>query len=91
MSFTSTPLDQTIREGDEVTFHCTATGNPTPKITWQKDGKTVDTGDTLTFIANRNDSGQYWCLAENGLDRNISANALLDVQCKIKNFPITAY
>ena len=83
MSFTSTPVDQTVREGDETTFHCTATGNPTPVITWLKDGKTVASGENLTLTTNRNHSGQYLCSAENGLGDSISASFDLDVQCKI--------
>ena len=79
-------MDQTVREGDETTFHCTATGNPTPVITWLKDEKTVTSGETLTFTANRNYSGQYLCTAENGLGVNINASAGLEVQCKIKYF-----
>ena len=82
-SFEQTPIDQTAQEGDEVTFHCRATGNPAPTITWLKDGKTVDQGDTLNFKVNRNDTGKYWCTADNGLDVNINASALLDVQCKL--------
>ena len=85
MSFTTIPSDQTIREGDKTTFHCTATGNPIPKITWLKDGRTVATGNTLSFTANRSQSGRYWCLANNGLDLKINASALLDVQCKFEN------
>ena len=72
-------------EGATTTFHCNATGNPTPKITWTKDGKTVATGDTLRFEANRNQSGEYWCSADNGLDTTVNASAKLDVQCKCKH------
>lgn len=82
LTFTTTPRDQTIEEGDKGTFHCNATGNPAPKIMWHKDGKTVGTGDTLSFTVNRNQSGRYWCSAENGLDVKLNASALLDVQCK---------
>ena len=76
------PVNQTINEADTATFHCNATGNPTPKITWLKDGKTVATGDTLSFEANRTHSGKYVCSAENGLEKAISASAYLDVRCK---------
>ncbi|XP_020621934.1 hemicentin-1-like isoform X3 [Orbicella faveolata] len=79
-SFTTTPIDQTVQEGNGATFHCRATGNPTPTITWLKDGKTVGQGDTLNMKVSRNHTGKYWCTADNGLDVNINASALLDVQ-----------
>jgi len=72
----------TITEGDVVTFHCNATGNPTARYRWIKDGKTVVKGNTLSFQTNRNHSGRYWCLAENGLDETVNASAYLNVQCK---------
>lgn len=76
------PVNQTINEMDTATFHCNATGNPTPKITWLKDGQTVATGDTLSFEANRTHSGKYVCSAENGLEKAIGASAYLNVQCE---------
>ena len=39
-------------------------------------------GETLSFEANRNQSGKYWCTAENGLSVIVNASAILDVQCK---------
>ena len=76
------PINKTVTEGTMATLYCRATGNPAAKITWMKDGITVAKGDTLRFETNRNHSGKYWCLAENGLHPNVSASASLDVQCK---------
>ena len=82
-SFDSRPTNQTVIEGTNTTFHCTATGNPTPTITWMKDGKSVAEGHTLSFETSRNDSGKYWCLATNGLGESINTTVNLDVQCKL--------
>ena len=81
-SLITRPVNQTVVEGDQATFHCAATGNPTPTIKWIKDGKTVETGDTLSFETKRNYSGKYWCLAVNGLNSTANASAYLDVQCE---------
>ena len=76
------PTNQTVIKGAMATFHCNATGNPTPKIRWIKDGKTVGEEDTLSFVTKRNDSGRYWCLADNGLNATVKAIAYLNVQCE---------
>lgn len=81
-SITTTPTDQTVMESAVATFHCNATGNPAPDITWIKDGETVGQGGTLSFETYRNQSGQYWCLAVNELNSAVNASANLNVQCK---------
>ena len=45
----------------------------------------MGTGETLSFEAFRNNSGEYWCLADNGLNSTDNASAFLDVQCKYEN------
>ena len=76
------PTDKTVTEGNIAAFYCNATGNPTPKITWIKDGDTMATGETLGFTGSRNQSGKYWCLVDNGINATVNASADLDVQCK---------
>ena len=47
----------------------------------------MGTGDTLSLETHRNQSGEYWCSAENGVGLAINASAYLDVQCKFsENF-----
>ena len=82
-SLITTPADQTVLESATATFHCNSSGNPIPKITWIKDHNTVGHGETLVFEAKRNNSGKYWCSAENGLNSTVNASASLDVQCKL--------
>lgn len=82
VKFFSAPSDQTINETDTVTFVCNVSGIPAPVIKWQKDGGTVGTGDMLSFPVYRNQSGYYWCSADNGLSVTVNASAYLEVQYK---------
>ena len=81
MSFTSAPTNKTVNETETVTFSCSASGNPTPNMTWLKDGHTLAYGDTLSFPVYRNQSGHYVCSADNGLNVTVKASAYLEVQC----------
>lgn len=65
-----------------MTFNCSAIGNPVPKITWMKDGKTVGSEDTLSFETKRYQSGKYWCSADNGLGGPVNVSADLNVLCE---------
>ena len=81
-SFISVPSDQTVLEKDQVALFCSASGNPVANITWLKDGRTVGVGNDLRFEVTRDESGKYWCLADNGIETKIETTFLLDVQCK---------
>ena len=89
---TSQPQNKTLTERENVTLSCNATGNPTPSITWTKDGSAVNhprislsLGNKQLTITNviRDDSGDYQCVANNSIGAAVTSNAAtLDVQCK---------
>ncbi|XP_062573774.1 limbic system-associated membrane protein-like, partial [Saccostrea cucullata] len=68
--------DRSVREGQDVTLWCNATGIPEPNITWFRIHQTIpqsrirvgDVGDTL-IIKNisRHCGGEYECMADNGV------------------------
>ena len=80
--FTQEPLDQTVSEGESVTFSCEVSGDPLPSLSWiDGDGNTIETSSRLTIlmptpnsitltipVVALSDAGEYTCLAENGLD-----------------------
>ena len=86
------PKNVTVEEGLPMTLFCNATGNPPPTLSWTKDGSPINnnqgipfSGDNETlFIAsiNRSESGNYRCVARNGLGNDFSNPAKVDVQCK---------
>lgn len=85
------PQNGTITEGNSVTFSCEAIGNPSPSISWTKNGSPLSTiGDpritelnrklTITNL-NTTDGGEYRCVASNSLGIATSNPATLNVQC----------
>ena len=79
-----------------MTLSCNAIGNPTPSISWTKDGSAVNslrislssdnTQLTITNV-NRSDSGQYRCVAYNSIGDAVTSDAAtLDVQRKYSGF-----
>ena len=82
-----------IDEGD-LLLTCNATGNPTPSISWTKDGSLINaSGDPrISFIEENTklsitnvsaaDDGQYQCVASNSLGNATSNTAILDVQSR---------
>ena len=72
-----------VIEGDDVTLHCNATGNPPPKVGWLRSRELlVSNGVNIISAINRNLSGIYECMAWNGLGHNHTANCSVDVHCK---------
>ena len=87
------PKNFTIEEGLPMTLFCNATGNPPPTLSWTKDGSPLNDTQGITFSGdnetlsiasiNRSESGNYRCVARNGLGNHYSSNpAKVDVQCK---------
>ena len=86
------PKNVTLEEGLTMTLFCNATGNPRLMLSWTKDGSPLNniqgilfSGDneTLSIASiNRSKSGNYRCVARNGLGNDSSNPAKVDVQCK---------
>ncbi len=90
---TVNPKAEPKREGENVTLTCNATGNPEPKISWTRNGLSMNKSNksrisfsednkqlTITSLK-RTDSGEYRCVASNSLGNDTSA-ATVDVHCK---------
>ena len=91
---TNQPQNVTTRIDDHVTLSCDVKGNPSPSLSWTKNGIVIATGDDsrirfteqnrrLTIMnVSKADSGGYQCVANNSLGIANSSVATLDVQCK---------
>lgn len=83
-----------VKEGETVVLSTQIVGNPSPKITWYKDGKPIkglqpkQDGhvNTLNLIQPQlADSGEYSVIAINDIGK-AETRATLTVESKIKNF-----
>ena len=103
-AFTTNPQNQTVREGDNVTLFCNATGNPKSSISWTIDGLTVNitvhprislTSDNKQLKVknvNRTDSHhKYRCQANNSVETITSDAASLNVQFEYDRRILRAY
>ena len=75
----------TVVEGENITLYCNATGNPTPNITWTKDGSAtvLHQGEMYNIVnIQREATGDYTCAAWNGVGQHINATAAVTVHCK---------
>ena len=86
-SFTRRPINQTANEGGRVTFYCSATGSPSPTVTWSKLGGIIPAdrqqepspGSLRIINLQPSDDGTYVCTAQNFLGK-ITAHAFLRIQ-----------
>ncbi|CAK1579354.1 unnamed protein product [Parnassius mnemosyne] len=86
-----TSTDMVIREGNDVTLVCRASGYPEPYVMWRREdgqdfnynGESVSVvdGETLTITkVSRLHMGAYLCIASNGVPPSISKRIMLMVQ-----------
>lgn len=73
------PKKKQVEVGENATFECNASGNPSPTIVWTHGAKGVQKGNVLHFEAARlSDEGRYNCSAENE-EGTVVASVHLDV------------
>ncbi|KAK0396787.1 hypothetical protein QR680_001854 [Steinernema hermaphroditum] len=76
-----------VKEGEDVSLRCLASGNPQPKVTWRKKSsipfspatKTLD-GRLKISSVKVDDSGIYECVATNGVKGTVSKEIEIIVQ-----------
>jgi len=72
----------TALEGDNVNFRCTVTAaNPTASVMWRGPSNTVLSSSPLLTLnsVNRNQVGEYTCIASNGISPNARKTTFLSV------------
>lgn len=79
----TSPSDQTLNETNPMTLYCNSTGNPSPNITWVKEGggtRAFEQGNILQIKqVQKSDEGIYRCTASNGVGKNDTATAMVKV------------
>ena len=79
------PVDMTAEIGGVMAFSCEATGDPSPRYQWRKNGEIYQAGigyDTNVLILDNvilNDAGVYYCEAINSVGTAESKKATLKV------------
>ncbi len=88
--FVLQPHDETVIEGNTVTFECNATGDPTPTYQWYENGNQIS-GATSTILTLNNvacsmGGNSYYAIASNIVGDYQSDAATLTVTCNSPKF-----
>ena len=76
------PVDKEIWVGQQTTLFCDAAGNPVPNITYTIVGENGTVGYNKTLVINSSVTASvktYTCIASNGIQPPVSANATVTV------------
>lgn len=80
----------TVKEGETVSLSCDATGNPAPTISWKHAGRHYGNTDGTEYhitSAQKSDSGEYECIADNSVGEAASATITVEVVSAPKVYP----
>lgn len=81
-----------IKIGDDFVLVCYASGDPTPNITWTREGfsaiESIGTGNFLRLVnVSRMSAGLYRCTAGNGYGNNATSLTIVSIICGEKCEP----
>ena len=83
VQFTQVPQNVTVNTSTPLFLSCDASGFPQPKIRWKKSGINLSHNKQLNISSsNRNDAGEYVCIASNGVRQEKTVRVYATVQCK---------
>ena len=83
VQFTEVPQNITVNRSTLLFLSCDASGFPEPTIRWEKSGINLSHSKQLNITSsNRNDAGEYVCIASNGVRQEKTVRAYVTVQCK---------
>ena len=83
VQFTEVPQNVTVNTSTPLFLNCDATDFPEPKIRWEKSGiHLCGTKQLNISSSNTHDSGEYVCIASNGVRQEKTVRAYVTVQCK---------
>lgn len=89
VEITTNVTDRVIQEGDTFSLNCSASGDPTPEVTWLKD----DSSATVDFVSDPRVSVTVELIEENNVLSTITVKGALpsdegEYKCRIDNHVI---